>query len=549
MELIVSDREYNSWEFAGQCSNVILSDISPIERKLFHGDIITQQGELLNSPVRTMKQISGILILEDSKTYGRTENGKRLLYRCVPDNTKLPVFLVPFDLKLGFSKDLKNKYVLFKFDKWSGKHPMGILVETIGDVSDIDNYYEYQLYRRGLNDSISEFSNQTRRLFSGKNEIQLISSIKNNISYNISNRLDDRVITIDPFGCVDIDDGIGCTTNEETGVVTVSVYIANVSIWMDEFGLWDHINRVSTIYLPDKRRTMLPAILSDNLCSLLENKDRFAMCMDVDISRDGYVIGEPRFSNVLIRVDVNHSYDSPKLMRDPQYKSIMDITKKINPNICDSHKLVEFWMIYMNISCGKHLANQNVGIFRNVHVKELRDSKFENPSTQMFFNNFDNISSEYSVIANSSRHDLLDVAWYAQITSPIRRLVDLVNQTLLLKSINMFSDRSEIFVNDWMGKIDQLNTTMRSIKRVQSDCELMRVCYHIQEQHDTGIVFDEYSKDGEYRYRVYLENLKTISHIKTHVKLETYSKHNIRLFLFADESDKNRKIRLEIIEP
>jgi exoribonuclease R len=547
MELIVGDRDYNSWEFIPIDSSIPPNNISPIERRLFHGDILSIQGELLKSPIKTMKQIPGILILDDGKTYGRTENGKRLFYRCIPDNKKLPVFLVPFDLKLGFSKDIKNKYVMFAFNKWTNKHPIGIIKETIGDVSDIENYYEYQLRRRNLDDSISDFSSKTRVLFSNNNEQEIVSTIMNTLNCNISNRLDHRVITIDPVGCVDIDDGLSCYTNDHTGIITVSIYIANVSIWMNHFDLWDYVSRVSTIYLPDKRRTMLPSILSDNLCSLLEKKHRFALCMDVDISPDGNVIGEPRFVNALVCVKTNHSYDSDKLMRDQQYKSAMEITRKINANILDSHDLVEFWMVYMNTACGNHLAKQNTGIFRNVRVKELRDSKFDNPNTQMFFNNFDNISSEYSAAVDSSRHDTLGVEWYTQITSPIRRLVDLVNQTLLLKSMNVFSERSNEFTLKWITNIDRLNLTMKSIKRVQNDCEIMRICYTSPEHYDTGIVFDESIKDGVYKYRVYLENLRSVSYVKCCEKIEIHSRHNFKIFVFVDESDKNNKIRMELL--
>jgi exoribonuclease R len=290
---------------------------------------------------------------------------------------------------------------------------------------------------------------------------------------------------------------------------------------------------------------MLPSILSDNLCSLLEKKHRFAICMDVDISPDGSTIGEPRFSNTLICVSTNHSYDSAKLMRDQQYKSAMEITQKLNVNVIDSHELVEFWMVYMNTACGNHLAKHKSGIFRNVRTKELRESKFDNPNTRMFFNNFDNVSSEYSVEIDSTRHDTLGVEWYSQITSPIRRLVDLVNQTLLLRSINVFSERSDNFTYSWMGKINHLNCKMKSIKRVQNDCELMRLCYADSERYDTGIVFDECKVDGYYRYSVYLENLRTISQMKSIEKIENYLRCDFRIFLFVDESEKNRKIRLE----
>ena len=540
--LSIKNRDYSQWTFDGNC------DTSPIDSKLFHGDVINPNGELIESPIRNAKQLAGILILEDGKTYGRTSNGKRLLYRCVPDNNKFPVFLVPYDMKLGFSKDVKNKYVLFKFDAWQGKHPLGMIIETIGDVTDLDCYYEYQVQRRELNESITKFSNKTRKLFGGSDENLFITNIIENSNYKIINRLTANVITIDPTGCVDIDDGFCCTTDSKTRVTTMSIYIANVSIWMSEYDLWDDITRVSTIYLPNNRRTMLPTILSDNLCSLLENKIRVALCMDVDISPNGHVIGEPRFLNTLICVKNNHSYDSPRMMRDPQYKYAMEITKKMNPILRDSHELIEYWMVFMNTASGKYLAKHNVGIFRNVRIKEERHSNFENPNTQMFFNNWDNISSDYTTLSETIRHDTLGVEWYAQITSPIRRLVDLINQTELMKTIGVSIIKSDRFNNEWSSKIYELNWKMKQIRRVQNDCELMRTCYDNQIQHDYGIIFDEVFYDGVYKYKVYLENLRVISSIKSTKSIELFTKHDFKIYIFVDESDKNRKIQLERVD-
>ena len=542
LTLSIKNRDYSLWTFDGNC------DVSPIDSKLFHGDIINPDGDLIYSSIRNTKQLVGILILEDGKTYGRTSNGKRLLYRCVPDNSKLPVFLVPHDIKLGFSKDVKNKYVLFTFDAWAGKHPYGTIIETIGDVTDLACYYEYQVQRRELNESITKFSNKTRKLFGGSDENLLITKIIDNTIYKISNRTKDAVITIDPAGCVDIDDGFSCVTNAQTGVTTMSIYIANVSVWMNEYDLWDDISRVSTIYLPNNRRTMLPTFMCDNLCSLLENKMRIVLCMDVDISSNGHVIGEPRFSNASICVKTNHSYDSPKMMRDTQYKLAMEITKKINPNIRDSHELIEYWMVFMNTASGKYLAEQGTGVFRNVRLKEQKSYSFENPHTQMFFNNWDNISSDYSVFGSSTRHDTLGVEWYTQITSPIRRLVDVINQTALMKVLGIPSVSANQFINKWLDRIDELNFKMKQIRRVQNDCEIMRTCYNEPYQMDSGIVFDEVFVDGVYKYKVYLENLRLISSIKSHNPIELYSRHSFRIFLFVDESDRNRKIRLEIIE-
>ena len=491
------------------------------------------------------QKMPGILILEDNKTYGRTDNGKRLFYRCVPDNKELQTFLVPYDLRLGFSKDLKNKYVLFKFDKWEGKHPRGIIIETIGDVSNLDCYYEYQLHRRCVCDSISNFSNRALRLFGNIEDAKLIAQIMAVDEYKIQDRLGAHVITVDPVGSQDIDDGFSVLENPETGIFTVSIYISNVYVWLNTFGLLNEVCRVSTIYLPNRRIPMLPNILSDNLCSLLEKKERIAFCMDVDIRSDGVVIREPRFTNVLIKVRKNYSYESDDLLSSTHYKKMSQITKKINSRVNDSHDLIEHWMIFMNTKCGALLAKQDVGIFRTALFKETRESKFDNPNTEMFFRNWNNVDSNYSTA--SSAHEILDIESYAQITSPIRRSVDLINQTAFMKLIGISNSTSDEFLSLWYSRIDILNSKMKSIRIIQNDCAIMKICYNAIDQSDDGVIFDGEVKDDIYKYKVYLENLRLISSIKSYIRLDNYSKHNFRIFLFTDESDKNRKIRLDIM--
>ena len=136
--------------------------------------------------------------------------------------------------------------------------------EMIGDVSDLSSYYEYQLYRRDIHESITEFTNKTRKLFGGSPENQLLANILENPSYQIVRRPDARVITIDPNGSKDLDDGFSIRKSE-ANIVTMSIYIANVAVWFDTYGLWNDLRRVSTIYLLDRRRTMLPTILSKKL--------------------------------------------------------------------------------------------------------------------------------------------------------------------------------------------------------------------------------------------------------------------------------------------
>ena len=96
---------------------VELPGLHPLEHKLLTGDVFTYNKgkvELVHSSLRLSDSISAVLILTNNKTYG-SKKGK-LLYKCIPDDNHLPIFLIPYDIKIGFSKVIKNKYVVFQFD-------------------------------------------------------------------------------------------------------------------------------------------------------------------------------------------------------------------------------------------------------------------------------------------------------------------------------------------------------------------------------------------------------------------------------------------------
>ena len=173
-KLLIEQRDYSQWYFIDSITgnrvyDENLSTFNPFEKRLFNQDYIqltTDGMSISKSIIRNGTNIAGVLILSNNRTYGK--NGKRHLYQCVPDDKRLPVFLVPYEIKMGFSKDFKNKYVTFNFDKWDGKHPIGKLSSTSGNVDEIFNFFEYQLYCKCLQISINDFTKQVKRVMKNK---------------------------------------------------------------------------------------------------------------------------------------------------------------------------------------------------------------------------------------------------------------------------------------------------------------------------------------------------------------------------------------------
>ena len=108
--------------------------------------------------------------------------GGKLLYKCIPDDTRLPSFLVPYEIKsMGFSKVFTNLYVTINFEEWEDKHPRAKLDNVIGPVDILDNFYEYQLYCKSLNASIQKFQKETSKSIESKTHEGIIDIIKTKI--------------------------------------------------------------------------------------------------------------------------------------------------------------------------------------------------------------------------------------------------------------------------------------------------------------------------------------------------------------------------------
>lgn len=590
-QIYVNDRNYSHWEFKNVHNEdiidieeyPILKTINPLSSKMFSRDIIKfdENDNLIidKSIIKTTDTIAGVLVLEDNKTYGRVSNNKRLLYKCIPDDKYLPTFLIPYDIKIGFQKKMLNKYVIFKYDHWNEKHPRGILLNALGNVDSLEVFYEYQLYCKSLHVSLKDFTSKTRTILNKIPHDVYINQIMNNSNFNIEDRCDRRIITIDPSNTLDFDDAFGIEPiyeNDDQVGWEISIYIANVFLWLETLELWDTFShRVSTIYLPDRKRPMLPTVLSDTLCSLQQDNKRFAFAFDIKVDNNGNIINNNfTYKNVLIQVHKNYRYEETSLIyNEVIYSKLYDITHIMDKRVITSHDVVSYWMVMMNAATGIKLLNSKIGIFRSVISKKDNEVSIDNynlsDNAKRAIKNWNNVSGYYinyneEAIINhnlidvtplalfKSRHK--DITPYIHITSPIRRLIDLLNQILLFQEydiVNKISPSAKHFLSEWINKLDYVNISMRSIKKIQHECALLYSCMnnpkYLNDIHN-GVVFDKIRRiNGSYNYTVYLEELNIISRITTHFDVENYSKNRFKMFLFKGEDHIKKKIKLQIL--
>jgi exoribonuclease R len=401
--------------------------LNPLELKLISGDIVNNQGEIQTpSPYRGVKEIPGILVL-NGKTFGRAstiakeaikevikeeindetkvytkeekkamreekkalkeeqkalkeaqkeakkalpkEKKSKLLYKFIPDSKEFPIFLVPYEEKSAtFNKKKINRFALLKFKEWTDTHPVGVLTNILGAVNEMEVYYDYQMYCKGLNVSLTKFIDETQKAL----EIAANETISSNSTEKIEDRISqgNEMFTIDPEGCDDYDDAFSVQAVGE--YTLISIHIANVPLLLDSLGLWEYFtDRVSTIYLPNGKKSMLPPILSDKLCSLQAGKERLAFTMDIKVYNDGSKKHEIYFASNLIKVARNYVYEEPDLLVNASYIKLLALAKKMNnisnylDTVNDSHDVVAYFMIFMNHECSKILMQKRIGINRS----------------------------------------------------------------------------------------------------------------------------------------------------------------------------------------
>jgi exoribonuclease R len=558
----VQDRLYTDYSFLNPVTGEIRKTIGT--EKMFHEDVFCQISEnefiLESSPVKSAKYIPGIL--NTSRTYGRTDNKKRLIYACTPYNKHLPIFLVAFNLKIGFEKDQKNKYVIFKYENWDDKHPSGILTETLGDVNHLPAFYEYKLYCKQVHFTNSEFAKTLKQKYGQKTHeewVQTILDSPNKYGFIEDRRkIDNRIFSIDPTGCIDRDDALSITQNSNN-TYRISVYIANVWVWLQLFDLWHLLkDRVSTIYLPDRQRAMLP----HTLCSLDIKKTCISIVMDFIVSHDGDIINKT-VTQACINIHKNYDYDSPSLLENKYYGLLFDITRKCKngASVNDSHELVAYWMMEMNHSIANMMYSKKIGIYRNCvmsssttkNVSE-KESRTQQISSNPFIRIWESsLSGKYVLYGEnaSTEHKLLDLSIYTHFTSPIRRSIDLLNQCLWVidtnPSIETDPNRSD-YIREYQNNIEKVNTSMKSIRKIQTECELLYRFYNYPELFSGELDAIVLEVQENKKCLVYLEKIQWISQIKTDVvELSIYQKIKCKLWLFTREDDTHKKIKCELV--
>ena len=123
---------------------------------------------------------------------------------------------------------------------------------------------------------------------------------------------DKEIFTIDGDDTKDIDDAVSLYMDGENYIL--GVHIADVSTYVKSGTALDKEarKRGTSVYLIDTVIPMLPRELSNGICSLNPNEDRYALSVEMKISKSGEVLESKIFKSVIkskIQMTYNKDYD------------------------------------------------------------------------------------------------------------------------------------------------------------------------------------------------------------------------------------------------
>jgi exoribonuclease II len=274
-----------------------------------------------------------------------------------------------------------------------------------------------------------------------------------------------NAFTIDSALTRDYDDALSLEIMAD-GILEVGVHIADAA---ELIGMGDALdreaeNRASSIYLPDGRITMLPAILSEGICSLKAGEDRFALSFLIRFDGTGVMLGQEICTSVVrVREQLTYEEVNERCGREAHLQKLYELALRhrqqrlvqgavilplpeihvtVNPvgmiqvsryeKETPSQIMVSEWMIVANALAAAFLANRKIPtLFRN--QAECKPETDLVPSQYELFYIYRQrrLFARAEMDTEPHGHCSLALPQYTMATSPIRRFSDLVVQRQL----------------------------------------------------------------------------------------------------------------------
>lgn len=253
-----------------------------------HHSGLRPEGEVIRAIKRANHEVVG--------TYRKRKN----ISQVIPDDPRL---LYPINARRSTKVKVdEGQKVVVRITSWPERDRLaeGRITEVLGSKGDPRVDIRCVVKKYGL---AEDFPKKVE-----KEALAMPSTVQ---AHEIAGRRDLRdlkMVTIDGDDAKDLDDAVSITRLENG--YRLGVHIADVSHYVREGTAIDKeaYRRGTSVYLVDRVLPMLPAQLSNGICSLNAGEDRLALSVIMDMDSQGNVI-DYEICKSVIRVDERMTYD------------------------------------------------------------------------------------------------------------------------------------------------------------------------------------------------------------------------------------------------
>lgn len=307
-----------------------------------HGDIVKVEllGQVKSEKTNEMEYQGRIVeIVKRSKySYVGTllKSDNPLFYKVKPSDRKIHVdFLINRDFLFDKNNKQANlgEKVAVIIDSWDKQDelPTAKIIKVLGEAG--DNNTEMLAYAIEKGFDAEHYEEAIKESYLIKERGIQIQDYKNRMDYrNI------LTFTIDPSDAKDFDDAISYQDLGKRNIVLANGEVVEKSIF--EFGI--HIADVSfyikpnmsldkeaaerqtSVYLVDRVLPMLPEVLSNDLCSLVEGKDRLTMSAIFEMDLEGNIYKE-KYGRAIINSNRRWTYEQAQQATESSYKKDVSV--------------------------------------------------------------------------------------------------------------------------------------------------------------------------------------------------------------------------------
>jgi hypothetical protein len=289
--------------------------------------------------------------------------------------------------------------------------------------------------------------------------------------------------------------------------------------------------RAATIYLPNKKVPMLIPQLTDK-CSLKENTERIAIAFKFNIQNINSAESPTIIPYIEINVRKNMTYEEADTETNTPYNKLNSITPP--PYNINSRKTISYWMTHLKETMTKYFDCNDILKNKIIYHEEREHSIIE----EYLFNKCIDTDNQTKTLAH--------------ITSPIRRLPDLINQILLIQYLTQTIPAIPAIPTN-ITNTDEINNSIKKINKLQLDSHILQNINEIDLTKEyAGKILHKDNTTNPPHYLVYFENIKLLTRYKgelpdTHENPETPDTSMFKIYLFEKKETMQKKIKIGIV--